>query len=137
MKTKLIGTIICILLLTIPVLSTASTEPKGAVLELEIFGGLSAGAKLRNIGDTDALFVFYNISINGGFLKPINYTITGGLGTLPQHNGAVDLVITFPSSVIQGFGKATITATADSLTTSPITTQADALVLFFFVLILR
>ena len=137
MKIKIIGSIICILLLTIPVLSTASTEPKGAVLELEIFGGLRTGAKIRNVGDTDALFVYYNVSINGGFLKPVNYTITGGVGSLPVHNGAIDLVITIPSTYTQAFGKVTITATTDSLLTSPITKQTDALMLFFFVILMQ
>lgn len=137
MKTKLIGSIICILLLTIPVVSIASSEPKGAVLELEIFGGLKTGVKIRNIGDTDALFVSYNVSINGGFLKPVNYTLTGGLGSLPVHNGAIDLVITIPSTYTQAFGKVTITATVDSLLTSPITKQTDALLLFFFILLLE
>ena len=137
MKTKIIGSILCILLLTIPVLSTASTEPKGAVLELELFGGLKTGAKIRNVGDTDALLIYYNVSINGGFLKPINYTISGGVGSLPVHNGAVDLVITIPSTYTQAFGKVTLTATADSLFTSPITKQTDALLLFFFVILME
>ena len=134
MNRKIFGIIFCTLLITLPVLTTVSTEPKGAALEIEIFGGLKCGAKIRNIGDTDALLVGYNISISGGFLKPINSTITGFLANLPPHNGVVDLVLTFPSDQITGLGKVTITAQADSLTTSPIEKQVDAIVFFFFVI---
>jgi hypothetical protein len=137
MKRKIFGIIICLLLLTIPVLTISSTEPTGAALEIEIFGGLRTGMKLRNIGEDDALFVYYNLSITGGFLKPINYTNTGFLGTLPPSQGVLDVVITVPTTYTQAFGKVIITATADSLLTSPITKQQDALLLFFFVLLLQ
>ena len=136
MNRKIFGIILCMLLIALPILTTASSEPKGAALDIEIFGGLKCGAKIRNVGDTDALFLGYNLTISGGFLKPINSTITGFLGNLPPHNGAVDLVITFPSDQIAGFGKVTITAQADSLNTSPIERQADAIVFFFFVILL-
>ena len=133
MNTKIIGILVCIFLLTIPVFTTTSTQPTGAALELELFGGFRTGAKIRNVGDSDAIFVFYNVSINGGLFKPINHTITGGLATLPPCQGVIDYVITIPPAVTQGIGKITLIATVDSLTTAPITKQADGLLLFFII----
>ena len=114
----------------------STAEERGAALEIEIFGGFKTGAIIRNVGDTDALLVSWNISLEGGFLKKINVSSLGFVGSLPPHNGMVDLVITLPPDQITGFGKVTITVTADSLLTSQIKKEAEGLLLFFFVLIL-
>jgi hypothetical protein len=137
MKLKVLGISVCMLLITIPVFQMSSAKEQGAALEIEFFGGLETGMKLRNIGDADALFIYWNISLEGGFLKKINISKTGFIGSLPPHNGMVDLVVTLPSDQISGFGKVTITATADSLFTSPIEKEVEGLLLFFFVLILK
>ncbi len=113
-----------------------SAEDRGAALEVEIFGGFHTGAIIRNVGDTDALFVSWNVSIYGGFIKKINVTSKGVVGSLPPHNGMVDLVITLPSDQIIGFGRITIKATADSLFTSPIEKEVDGFMLFFFMILL-
>jgi len=133
---KMIGIFVCMLLISVPVLSVSSAEDKGAALEIEIFGGLHTGAKIRNIGDTDALFVFWNITAEGGLLKKINVSSSGMVGSLPPYDDSVELVITLPSDQIRGFGKLTIKVTADSLFTSEIEKEVDVFLLFFFMIIL-
>jgi hypothetical protein len=136
MNGKIVGILVCMLLIAVPILPVTSAEDQGAALEIEIFGGFHTGAIIRNVGDTDALIVSWNISIYGGFIKKINVTSKGVVGSLPPHNGMVDLVITLPSDQITGFGRVTITAIADSLLTSPIEKEVDGLMLFFFMIIL-
>jgi len=136
MNKKILGIFVFILLINIPVLSVSSVEDKGAALEIEIFGGLHTGAKIRNIGDTDALFVFWNVSAKGGFIKNINVSTSGVVGSLPPHNSMVDLVITLPSDKIRGFGIVKIMVTAGSLFTSEINKEVDGFLLFFFMIIL-
>ena len=136
MKKKIIGIFVCILLIAVPILPMTSAEDRGAALEVEIFGGFHTGAIIRNVGDTDALFVSWNVSIYGGFIKKINVTSKGVVGSLPPHNGMVDLVINLPSDQITGFGRVTIKATADSLFTSPIEKEVDGFMLFFFMILL-
>ena len=136
MKKKIIGIFVCILLIAVPILPMTSAEDRGAALEVEIFGGFHTGAIIRNVGDTDALFVSWNVSIYGGFIKKINVTSKGVVGSLPPHNGMVDLVITLPSDQITGFGRVTIKVTADSLFTSPIEKEVDGFMLFFFMILL-
>ncbi len=136
MKKKVLGIFVFMLLIVSPVLSVSSAEDSGAALELEIFGGLHTGAIIRNIGDTDALFVFWNVSAEGGFIKKINVTSSGVVGSLPPHDGIVDLVITLPSDQIRGFGRVKIKVTADSLLTSDIEKEVDGFLLFFFMIIL-
>ena len=137
MKTKLVGILVCMLLITIPISQMSSAEEQGAALEIEFFGGLKTGMIIRNIGDTDALFVYWNISIDGGFIKKVNISKSGFIGSLPPHDDMIDLVITLPKDQISGFGKVTIKATADSLFTSRIEKEVDGLLLFFFVLLLK
>ena len=136
MKKKIIGIFVCILLIAVPILPMTSAEDRGAALEVEIFGGFHTGAIIRNVGDTDALFVSWNVSIYGGFIKKINVTSKGVVGSLPPHNGMVYLVITLPSDQVTGFGRVTIKVTADSLFTSPIEKEVDGFMLFFFMILL-
>jgi hypothetical protein len=137
MKTRLLVIFVCMLFLTIPISHIIPAEEQGAALEIEFFGGFKTGIVLRNIGDTDALFVNWNISIDGGFIKKINVSKSGFIGSLPPHNGMIDLVITLPSDQISGFGRVTIKATADSLLTSKIEKEIDGLLFFFFVILLK
>jgi hypothetical protein len=136
MKKKVLGIFVCMLLIVVPVLSVSSAEDSGAALEIEIFGGLHTGAIIRNIGDTYSLFVFWNVSAEGGFIKKINVASSGVVGSLPPHDGIVDLVITLPSDQIRGFGRVKIKVTADSLFTSDIEKEVDGFLLFFFMIIL-
>jgi len=136
MKKKILGILVCAVLITLSIFPMSSAEERGAALEIEIFGGFKTGIIIRNVGDTDALLVSWNVSLEGGFLKKINVSSLGFVGSLPPHNGMVDLVITLPADQITGFGKVTIIATADSLFTSQIKKEAEGLLLFFFVLIL-
>jgi len=119
-----------------PASSNNKPIDKGAALEIEIFGGFHTGAFIRNIGDTDALLVYWNITVEGGLLKPINVSNSGGVGSLPPYSNGVDLRITLPSDKLQGFGKIKIKVTADSLLTSQIEKEADAFLLLFYMIIL-
>lgn len=136
MKKKMIGLIICMFLIAAIILPPISAEDQGAVLDIEITGGLHTKIIIRNVGDTDAVFVNFNASLKGGFIKKINLSYSGFVGSLPPHNDIVDLVITFPSDQLIGFGKVTITATADSLLTSPVEEKVDGFLLFFYMIIL-
>lgn len=136
MNKIILGIFVLMLFISVPVLSVSSAEERGAALEIEIFGGLHTGAKIRNIGDSDALFVFWNVSAEGGFIKKINVSTSGVVGSLPPHEGMVDLVITLPSDQIRGFGRVKIKVTADSLFTSEINKEVDGFLLFFFMIIL-
>lgn len=133
---KTVCIFVCMLLITIPILSASSGEDKGAALEIEVFGGLHTGVKIRNIGDTDALFVSWNITAQGGLLKKINISSSGVVASLPPYDDSVELVITLPSDQIRGFGKLTIKVTADSLLTSEIEKEVDVFLLFFFMIIM-
>jgi hypothetical protein len=134
---KIIGIFICMLLISIPVLSVSSAEDKGAALEIEVFGGLHTGVTIRNVGDTDALFVYWNITAEGGFIKKINVTSSGVVASLPPNNDdMVELKITLPSDQIRGFGKITIKVRAGSLLTSEIEKEVDGFLLFFFLILL-
>ena len=136
MSKKILGIFVSMLLISVPVLSVSSSEDQGAALEIEIFGGLHSGAKIRNIGDTDALFVYWNISAEGGLIKKINVSYDGIVGSLPPYDDMVELVITFPSDQIRGFGRVTIKITAGSLLTSEIVKEVDGFLLFFFMILL-
>ncbi len=136
MKKKRIGLIICIFLIIAIFLPVTSAEDQGAILDIEITGGLNTKIIIRNVGNTDAVFVNINASLKGGFVKKINLSYSGFVGSLPPHNDMVDLVITFPSDQLIGFGKVTITATADSLLTSPIEEEVDGFLLLFYMIIL-
>ncbi len=136
MNKKILGIFVCMLLIAVPVLTVTSAEDKGAALEIEIFGGLCTGIIIRNVGDTDALFVIWNVSVDGGFIKIINVSSSGVVGSLPPYNGIVELVITLPSDQIRGFGRVTIKVTADSLFTSKIEKEVDGFLLFFFMILL-
>jgi len=136
MEKKILGIFVCMLLIAVPVLTVTSAEDRVAALEIEIFGGFHTGAIIRNVGDTDAIFVIWNVSAEGGFIKKINVSSSGIVGSLPPHNGMVELVITLPSDQIRGFGRVTIKVTADSLFTSKIEKEVDGFLLFFFMIIL-
>ena len=136
MNYKIIGLFVCVLLIAAITLPVSSAEERGALLDIKISGGLHTKIIVRNIGDADAAFVNVNASIKGGFIKKINLSYSGFVGSLPPHNDMLDLVITFPSDQLKGFGKVTITAAADSLLTSPVVEQVDGFLLFFYMIIL-
>lgn len=127
---------LCAILIMLVFSPTISSEERGAALDIKITGGLNTKMIIRNVGDTDALFVYWNTTITGGFIKKINLSYNGFIGSLPPYNDMVDLVITFPSDQIKGFGRVTITGTADSLLTSPVVEQVDGFLLFFFIILL-
>jgi len=133
---KILGIFVCMVLMVIPVMSVTSTENRGAALEINILGGFHPRVKIRNLGDTDALFVYWNVSAEGGLIKEINVSSSGLIGSLPPYNGVVELVINFPSDQIRGFGRIRIKVTAGSLFTSEIEKEVDGFLLFFFVIIL-
>jgi hypothetical protein len=137
MKLKIIGTVFCTLILAGIFVPVASSEEQGAALDIEISGGFKTKMAIRNVGDTDALLVYWNASISGGFIKKINASYTGFIGSLPPHGDMIDLVITFPSDQLTGFGKVTITGTVDSLLTSPVVEEVDGFLFFFYMIILN
>lgn len=134
MKKKIIGSIVCMSLIIAIIIPGTSAEDQGAVLDIEISGGLHTKIIIRNVGDTDALLVNVNATIKGGFIRKINLSYSGFVGSLPPHNDMIDLVITFPSNQLIGFGKVKITATADSLLTSPVAEEVDGFLLFFYMI---
>ena len=136
MKKKILGLILCIFFIMATILPETLAENPGAVLDIEISGGFKTKIKIRNVGDADAVFVNLNASIKGGFIKEINLSYSGFVGSLPPHNDMVYLVIAFPSDQLVGFGKVTIKATADSLLTSPVEEEVDGFLLFFYMILL-
>jgi len=136
MRKKAIVVFLCAILTMLAFSPITSSEERGAALDIKISGGLNTKMIVRNVGDTDALLVSWNATITGGFIKKINLSYNGFIGSLPPSNDMVDLVITFPSDQIRGFGRVTITGTADSLLTSPVVEEVDGLLLFFFIVIL-
>jgi len=114
-----------------------SSEEQAAALNIEITGGLHTKMIIRNVGDTDALLVSWNATIAGGFIKKINLSYSGFIGSLPPHNDMIDFVITFPADQLTGFGKVTITGTVDSLLTSPVEKEITGFLFFFYMIILQ
>lgn len=135
-KKKIIGTVLFTFLIIIISSPVISSEERGAVLDIEFSSGLNTKMVIRNVGDTDALFVYWNASIAGGFIKKINLSYSGFIGSIPPHEDMIDFVITFPSEQLTGFGKIKITGTVDSLLTSPVVEEINGFLLFFFVIIL-
>jgi hypothetical protein len=136
MKKKILGLFLCLFFIMAMILPETLAENPGAVLDIDISGGLKTKIKIRNVGDADAVFVYFNASIKGGFIKEINMSYSGFVGSLPPTDDMLDLVITFPSDQLFGFGKVTISATADSLLTSPVNEEVDGFLLFFYMIIL-
>lgn len=103
----------------------AYTSVSDGELELEITGGFGAHLIIRNIGDTDASGVEFDVSITGGIL-----------GMIHEHYGGIISSIPFDSEFsldipILGFGSIEITTTVEENTIN-----AKGFVMIFFVFIL-
>lgn len=103
----------------------AYTSVFNGEIELEITGGFGVHLIIRNIGDTDAFGVEFDVSIAGGIL-----------GMIHGHYDGIILSISFGSEFsldipILGFGPIEITATVEENTIT-----AKGFVMFFFVFIL-
>ena len=103
----------------------AYTSVSDSELELEITGGFGVHLIIRNIGDTDASGVEFDVSITGGILGMIHEHYDGIISSIPFGSEfSLDILIL-------GFGPIEITATVNENTIT-----AKGFVLFFFVFIL-
>ena len=103
----------------------AYTSVSDGELELEITGGFGVHLIIRNIGDTDAFGVEFDVSITGGILGMIHEHYDGIISSIPFGS---KYTLDIP---ILGFGPIEITATVEE---NAIT--AKGFVMFFFVFIL-
>ncbi len=103
----------------------AYTSVSDGELELEITGGFGVHLIIRNIGDTDASGVEFDVSIIGGILGMIHERYDGIISSIPFGS---EFSLDIP---ILGFGPIEITATVEENTIN-----AKGFVMFFFVFIL-
>ena len=103
----------------------AYTSVSDGELELEITGGFGVHLIIRNIGDTDASGVEFDVSITGGILGMIHERYDGIISSIPFGS---EFSLDIP---LLGFGPIEITATVEENTIT-----AKGFVMFFFVFIL-
>ena len=129
MKNKLVGILVCMLLL-IPALSMSAAADSEAKLDIQIFGGFplpvlirNAGGVIVNIGDTTAYNISYTLSIIGGTSGNINITYEGYYEYLePLSTGGAALAVMTQNA--NGFGLVTITLTASATNADSVTVKA-------------
>ncbi len=129
MKNKLVGIIICMLLL-IPALSISTSADSEAKLNIQIYGGFPlpffisyAGGVITNIGNATAYNISYTLTIIGGTSGNINFTHEGFYDYLePLSTSGNALGIMTPDA--KGFGMVTITLTASATNADSVTVNA-------------
>ena len=137
MKNKLVGILVCMLLL-IPALSMSAAADSEAKLDIQIFGGFPipvliqyAGGVIMNIGDTTAYNISYTLSIIGGTSGNINITYEGYYEYLePLSTGGDAFGVMTPNA--NGFGLVTITLTASATNAGNVTETAKGFQLGYF-----
>jgi hypothetical protein len=104
-------------------MTTATITAAEPIIEIgAITGGLfKVSAVIKNTGTADATDVAWSIDLNGGLIL-VGKATTGTIATL-----AAGSEVTVSSGFILGFGKTTITVTADTATKD----QAATVLLFF------
>ena len=132
MKNKLVGIILCMLLL-IPALSVSTSADPEAKLDIQIFGGFplpiligNAGGVITNIGNTTAYNISYTLSIVGGISANINITHEGFYEYLEPIKMSGKALGVMTSSA-KGFGMVTITLTAYATNADSVTVEAKGL----------
>ena len=133
MKNKLVGILVCMLLL-IPALSMSAAADSEAKLDIQIFGGFplpvlirNAGGVIVNIGDTTAYNISYTLSIIGGTSGNIDITY-GGYYEYLEPGDALGVIT--PNA--NGFGLVTITLTASATNAGNVTETAKGFQLGYF-----
>jgi hypothetical protein len=129
LKNKLIGILVCMLLI-IPALSMSAAADPEAKLDIQIFGGFplpiliqNAGGVITNIGNNTAYNISYTLSIIGGTSGNINITYEGYYEYLePLSEGGKALGVMTPNA--NGFGLVTITLTASATNAENVTETA-------------
>ena len=137
MKNKLVGILVCMLLL-IPALSMSAAADSEAKLDIQIFGGFPipvliqyAGGVIMNIGDTTAYNISYTLSIIGETSGNINITYEGYYEYLePLSTGGDVLGVVTPDA--NGFGLVTVTLTASATNAGNVTETAKGFQLGYF-----
>jgi hypothetical protein len=88
---------------------------------------------IRNIGDQDAKFVNWSVSVTGGILKRINLRSTGSINTLSIQS--ITTVIT--NRIPLGFGRLEIIVTVEAARSETVTQTAQGFKLLFLVIGVR
>ncbi len=137
MKNKLVGILVCMLLL-IPALSMSAAADSEAKLDIQIFGGFplpvlirNAGGVIVNIGDATAYNISYTLSIIGGTSGNINITYEGYYEYLEPLSTGGDALGVMTTNA-NGFGLVTITLTASATNADNVTETAKGFQLGYF-----
>jgi len=88
---------------------------------------------IRNIGDQDAKFVNWSISVTGGIFKRIDLRSAGTINTLLKQSGTTLITDRIPL----GLGRLEITITLESSRSEAVTQTARGFKLLFFVIGVR
>ena len=115
MKRKIVGIFVCILLVTIPVITLSVSADPEPELKVGVFGGSlltglrQVGGVIFNNGDDVAYDIHYTFAITGGLDDSINIVIPGQKEELESNEAIVQL-----TNRAYGFGSVKITLTATS-----------------------
>jgi len=133
MKKKIVGILVC-MLLVISVFSITAIADPGAKLENKIFGGFplifgirNVGGTIVNTGDAIAHNVSFNFTVIGGSNGSIDYTYADYWGDLSP-NGSLGIV----TDAVQGFGLVTLSLSASSSNAGNLTETAKGFQLGYF-----
>jgi len=107
-----------------------TTELAETTLGIEITGGFGVHVVIRNVGDTDAIDVEWNVDITGGFLGRIDWSDEGYVSILPSDG---EIVVDIP--LIIGLGPIEITATAYASNAEAVSEAKNGFILLFFVIL--
>lgn len=136
MKIKLIGSIVCILLI-VPVFSCITHADPGPKLEIYITGSLPipvychiVGGAISNTGDATAYNISYEMTIKGGLGNTLDETYQGFEDEiLPNYALGIATMYTY------GFGPVVITLTASASNAETVTETAQGYQIGGFTLI--
>lgn len=128
MKMKVIGIVICIVLI-LPLFSISKAADPTAQLEIRLIGGLPlpflfhyVGGVITNSGDTAVYNISYKLTIHGGILGTTDETLTGDTDEiLPQNAYAVGMFNVY------GFGRVTVTLVVSASNAANVTGTAQGL----------
>ena len=133
MKKKIVGILVC-MLLVISVFSITAIADPDANLENKIFGGFpllfgikNVGGAIVNTGDAIAHNVSFNFTVTGGSNDSIDYTYAGYWGDLSP-NGSLGIA----TDAVQGFGLVTLILSASSSNAGNVTETAKGFQLGYF-----
>jgi hypothetical protein len=115
MKGKMIGCVICCLVLVSTFSCSAQADPE-TELKLAIVGGVplpllfqQVTGIIQNLGETPAYNVSYLVDISGGLLDGIHVTFDGTKDQIPS-----EIAFSVATRAVYGFGLVTVTFTASA-----------------------